>query len=217
MLRLNLLFLFLACALFSIADETAVFNWASPSSLAPTYAAPTSANRTGDYIGNVVFRSNGVELVICDNDVPDAADKARLVYNNYTAAPELRSNLYSYILITAPEGMDVSQVLFEGAKVGDSYLRSTLVDSSFKNGTWTAGSAASSTAQFDVISTINCSKITVICTQHSGVTDITTDNDANISPTAWFMLNGAKLTQRPLAPGVYVQQQGKSFKKIFVR
>jgi hypothetical protein len=220
MLRTNLLIVLLLIALVSKADVTAVFNWAAPKTLTPACTAPTSADRYGDYVSNVEFSSNGVKLKINDDAVQTSSDKARFVYDYYTETPELRSNLNSFIEITAADGYDVSQVIFEGAKAGESYLSNTAAQGTFKNGTWTAA-AATSVAKFEVTSTINCSKITVICSQTSGVTDITAESCSSSTPDAdtdeWFSLTGATLTHRPTLPGVYIHQKGKTKKKVLIR
>jgi hypothetical protein len=214
MRRINIFIALLLCALFSKAEISAVFKWSQPSILTPAYSAPTSADRYGEYIGNVEFTDNGVTIKIVDNSVKELSQSARFVYSYITQVVEMRAYQNSDIVITAPEGMDVVKVVFDGAKVDANYLTSYDETGTFSDGTWTAGQAAN-VAKFYVDDTINCTITTVYCAEHNSVSDITVDNAQ--SPEVWYTIFGQRLENKPTAVGVYVKQKEKETTKILIR
>jgi hypothetical protein len=197
------------------ADVTAVFNWSDPTTLNPAYTGPTASNRYGQYIGNVLFTDNSVSLLINDDEVADANHKARFLFGYNTQMIEMRAYEDSDIIITAPDGMCVHQVTFEGAKADENYMISYDDASSFTDGSWTAGSDAQE-AKFLVCATINCTKITVYCTERTGVDDIVAES-ASPASARWYTIDGRYLSKQPTASGVYVKCIGNTAKTIFIR
>lgn len=214
MRQIQLLIAIIFCVISSKADVTAVFDWSTPTSLTPAYSAPTSSDRYGEYISNIEFSDNGVTFLINDDAVSESSRKARFVYGYLTQTVEMRAYLDSDIIITAPEGMCVHQVIFEGAKVDDNYMLSYDDDSTFVDGNWIAGTDARE-AKFYVGATINCTKTTVICTEGSGVGDIIADNAA--ASAEWYTLDGRKLSHNPTLSGVYIKRIGNTAKSILIR
>jgi hypothetical protein len=216
MQRLQLLLIaILVCVATAKASVDAVFNWSTPATLTPSFTASlNSSNRYGDYVSNVTFSDNGVTLVINDDNVTDASQKARFVYNYLTDCIEIRAYANSDITITAPEGYGVSSVTFEGAKADENYLSSTS-QGTFAKGSWTASLSAQA-ATFHVDATINCTQITVKCTESNGVNDIIADNASSRS-VAWFNILGQKLSSQPSRAGVYIYKNGNTAKQILIR
>ena len=205
----------LAFASCAYADTvTAIFNWSDPSTLSPAYPAPTSTNQSGEYIGNVVFSNKGVTVKINDDNVKELSRKARFYFGYLTQCCEMRAYYESDIIVTAPEGMTVSQISFEGAKVGNEYLIPYDEKSSFSGQTWTAGVAARE-AKFFVDVNINCTAMMVRCTGEAGVDDITADDTDTESQ--WFTLTGIQLNERPTAPGLYIQRKGAKAERVLIR
>jgi hypothetical protein len=214
MQRINILIAMIISVIVARANVTAVYNWSDPSSLTPAYTAPTSTDRYGEYIGNVEFSDNGVILKINDDDVKESSQKARFLYGYNTQTVEMRAYPGSDIIVTAPEGMVVSKVEFEGAKADESYMTPYDESGSFKNGIWTSGNALQE-AKFYVDATINCTKITVICSGESGVENVSIT--APNSSEEWFTLNGERLNQRPTMAGVYVKRINNTTKTVLIR
>ena len=192
-----------------------IFKWSDPSSLVPAYPAPTSDNRYGEYIGSVTFTDNGIKLLIDDSDVAQLSQRARFLYGYVTQEVEMRAYPGSDIIITAPEGMTVNRVVFEGAKADGNYLTSYDENSTFQGQEWTT-SAPTATARFLVDVTINCTSITVICTDNAGIDDIKADAIPD-SGARWFTITGMELSGRPYTPGLYIKHHNNSARRIIIR
>jgi hypothetical protein len=205
----------ISCFIPLHADVTAVFNWSDPSTLNPAYQGPTADNRYGDYISNVVFSDNGVTLQVSDNDVKEGSQKARFLYGYVTQVIEMRAYPNSEIIITAPTDMCVHKVEFEGAKADENYLISESDDSTFANGTWTAGSD-SRVAEFYIDATINCTKITVQCIAGTGVDNVVADS-ADQAAAQWYTIDGKILSKQPTLSGLYIKRIGNTAKTILIR
>ena len=201
------------CQAFAAHTVQAVFNWADPQSLHPAFNAPTAENRYGEYISKVTFTADGVSLLIDDDAVKEGSQKARFLYGYNTRTVEMRAYPGSDIIIDAPENMTVARVQFEGAKADADYLTSYDEASTWSGQEWTP-SAPAAQAKFYVTTTINCTRIVVVCTEDAGVDAVEADEEAGTE--AWFTLQGVRLEKTPSAPGVYVRLKGSKVCKMIV-
>jgi hypothetical protein len=192
-----------------------VFDWANPTTLSPSYNGPTSSDRYGEYIGGVTFSDNGVTLIIDDSNVSQASQKARFIYGYNTSSIEMRAYVNSDIIITAPEGYGVTNVDFEGAKADELYMTSYDTESTFANGSW-AASIPAQEAKFYVDATINCTKITVTCSESNAVRDIIA-GDAETHVEEWYDTLGHKLSTQPTKPGLFILKKNNTAKTILIR
>lgn len=202
------------CPVFAAHTVRAVFNWADPSSLSPAFPAPNASNRYGEYISKVNFTADGVTLFIDDDAVKESSQKARFLYGYVTQCVEMRAYAGSDIVIEAPENMTVTRVQFEGAKADENYLTSYDAASTWSGQEWTPSTSASA-ARFYVAATINCTRITVVCTEDAGVEAV--EADARAAEETWYNLQGVRLDKMPIAPGVYVRSKGAKACKMIVR
>lgn len=190
------------------------FNWADPASLSPAFPAPDASNRYGEYISNVTFFSNGVTLTVDDSYVAQQSQRARFLYGYNTQEVEMRAYMNSDIIINAPENMYVTRVSFAGAKADGYYMTSYDEASSFDGQEWST-TEPQPEARFYVEATINCTKITAICSDMASVNDIVTDDDG--TAPQWFTISGVSLNGTPTQPGLYICRKNGVAERVLIR
>lgn len=203
----------LACTGAYAKTVSGVFNWSDPQSLTPAFNAPTSDNRYGEYISNVTFSDNGVTLVVNDDDVKEQSRRARFLYGYQTRVVEMRAYLDSDIVITAPEGMYVKRIKFEGGKASGDQLVPYDENSAFVGQEWSTENPQPST-KFYVAETINCTSITVVCTDVAGVESVV--SDAAAGNEQWCTMSGVVLDSKPTQPGLYICRNGHKVSKVLI-
>lgn len=200
----------LAVASAVSAQVTAVFNWEKPSTLTPAYSAPTSSAPSGEYISNVTFTNNGVSFKIIDDDVKELSRRARFYFGYNTQTVEMRAYLDSEIVVTAPDGMAIESVEWQGAKVGSDYL--TALYGTWNGTSWHTDNKTNEpgTMSFYVDATINCTSVTVRCTPLAGVEDIAAD----AARCTWYTMQGTQLDDEPSTHGIYICRKAQTISKV---
>lgn len=210
---MNMHKLFAVAALLVLAvtaQAQAVFNWAQPATLTPSFPAPNADNRYGEYISMVKFTDKGVTLTVDDSGVMQQSQKARFLYGYNTQVVEMRAYAGSFVRITPPEGYEVKSVTLEGAKVGGEYIYSA--DWNPENGVectttgtttvWTWRTPKDS-IELTVYATINCTSTSVQLSQKAGVDGIEADPAAE---AVLYTLQGVRVQGVPAEPGLYLRR-----------
>lgn len=211
--------LFLAISFSAFAEEsTAVFNWSDPTSLNPSYKAPTADNRYGEYISKVTFTANGATFCINDDSVKELSQKARFLYGYNTKIVEMRAYPTSIITVSAPDGGVIKSVTFEGAKVTSDYISAVDDDlGTFSGSEWKASeSVAVTSIDLYIDATINCTKTTVKYVGNASVGAIS--NGKDVYPVRWYDLTGRIYTSKPASRGLYiVKNNDGSTRRVIVK
>ncbi|MBR6648562.1 MAG: hypothetical protein IKL29_04200, partial [Bacteroidaceae bacterium] len=131
------------------AGEEVVFDFTNPTALDPS-VKPSGDVSTGIEFEEVTFSCNGISIKL---EKGTATTNVR-IWTKTDGTYELRTYNGSTMTISAPEGTDISSIVFNGGKIATMSPDS----GTFSDGTW-SGSANSVT--FSVTGTLNIKTITV--------------------------------------------------------
>lgn len=207
-------------ALTSLKAESqtvSTFDWSDPGTLTPQFSAPTSSNRYGEYIGDVVFTGEHATLVVVDSLIKEQSQQARFLYGYNTGMVEMRAYPGSFITIKATDDDHyITQVEFQGAKVGIDYLDEVNNQGSWSRGTWTAGDERCSSVTFGVYVTINCTATIVYSSAGLGVPALSSDDSDTESAAEYYTLTGQRVTA-PVKGNLYLRCSGANVSKVLYR
>lgn len=215
-------FFFALTVLVAVAQErSSQFNWSNPTSLTPSFVAPTEANRAGDFVGAVKFTTDDVVFEVDDSNVSELSRRARFYLNYATKQVELRVYSGSYINISAVEGRTISSLVLEGPQSDRYYLDmvSPTADTTYTptppvydRTTWTVPDGTTE-VRFYAGERTQLTFTTVTTVDASGVSDITIDDNA---APEWYTLQGRRLLSRPTIPGIYVERTARTTRRILI-
>lgn len=131
------------------AGEEVVFDFTNPTALDPS-VKPSADVSTGVEFETITFNNSGISIKL---DKGTATTNVR-IWTKTDGTYELRTYNGSTMTISAPEGTDISSIVFNGGKITTMSPDS----GTFSDGTW-SGSANSVT--FSVTGTLNIKTITV--------------------------------------------------------
>lgn len=203
-----------------ITGNTAVFNFADPATLDPSYALDGEGFKADGTTGNsyydltgVVFTSNGIEVVNAGTGTAP-----RLYYQGSSEAWSYRFYKKSETTISCQAGYKITNVVFE---TQTSSYATALGKCTFSEGELVGNEltvAADKTASSIVIGnvdagTVGLTGLTVTFEGISGIADVELDANA---PVEFYNLQGVRV-QGDLAPGLYIRRQGNNATKILVK
>jgi len=200
-----------------VEPNTAVFDWTNPMSLTPSYPAPDSGNRYGEYVGKVEFSADKATFMVDDSQVAEQSRSARFLFGYYTMAVELRAYQESTIIIKVPEDYAITSVSFTGPEVDATRLEALGDYASWTGTQWHAKDGESvSQVSFYCNGRVELSSTTVNYTAPASVNDITSDVNTD-EATTWVDAAGRIYTTTPDAKGFYIERRGSKVRKVCIR
>lgn len=208
----------MAALAFTASGKQYSFNWADPGSLTPSFGAPNSSNRYGEYISNVTFHSGPVSLLVNDDDVLQGSQKARFLYGYMTQTVEMRAYANSVLEFSVSQDSVITEIKFVQSVADDVPLDFGGTNGTLDGNTWTASNGEQvHRVIFDVIATTNLTNTVVTVEAADGgldaVGDIVIDGDAS---EEWYTLQGIRLSRRPTVAGLFIRKSSEGTSKVLL-
>ncbi len=200
----------IAEAVFTLRDPNAMlvtYDFTQPGTLNPVQTPPALGKSEGLTVNDVTFTAGATSLVASKGE---ATTDCRIWAGS--AAYDLRTYTNSTITITAT-GAAISKIVFEGSKIGDTYV--TADNGTISGKIWTpAESDKVSSVVFTATKTTNINTISVDYKLEAGLEDLIISDDVN-APVEFYNLQGVKIANPE--NGFYIRVQGGKATKVLVK